>query len=216
MRSIVIVLVVVGAIFGATYGVTEVFFAPDDRPATRLVELIDSAHKKIYAAIYMITDQKIAQALVRARKRGVEVQIIVDTSSMVSSYGKGQQLKAGNIDLYVFGGDSSHHSFRQPLMHNKFAIIDNKVWTGSFNWTKSANEKNQENVILTDNADVRIRFERHFQRLKERCHHYAACPQPSQKEPTVWWQDLWTSSVIKVCSFFSYIKDDIRKTMPRV
>ncbi len=215
MRRMVILLIVVGAIFGITYGVTEVFFAPDDRPATRLVELIDGAHQKIYAAIYMITDKQIAQALIRARKRGVAVQIIVDTSSMVGSYGKGQQLKAGNIDLYVFGG--SHHSFRQPLMHNKFAIIDNKVWTGSFNWTKSANDRNQENVILTDNADVCLRFERHFQRLKERCHHYASCPQPSQeKQSTTWWQDFWASSVTKVGSFFSFIKEDIRKTVLRV
>ena len=206
-------MIVCSAIFGITYGVTEVFFAPDDRPATRLVELLDGAHQKIYAAIYMITDQKIAQALVRARKRGVEVQIIVDASSMVGNYGKGQQLKASNIDLYVFGAE---HSFRQPLMHNKFAIIDNKVWTGSFNWTKSANEKNQENVILTDSADVRMRFEHHFKLLKERCQHFAARPQPSEKESSSWWEDLWTSSVTKVCAFFSFVKEDIRKTTSRV
>lgn len=213
MRILIIVLIVYNAIFGITYGVTEVLFAPDDRPATKLVELIDGAHQKIYAAIYMITDQKIAQALARARKRGVDVQIIVDTSSMIGSYGKGQQLKAGNIDLYVFG---AHHSFRQPLMHNKFAIIDNKVWTGSFNWTKSANEKNQENVILTDNPDVRVRFEHHFKLLKERCQHFAARPDPLEKEPVSWWEDLWTSSVTKVCSFFSFIKEDIRKTTAHI
>jgi mitochondrial cardiolipin hydrolase len=213
MRSLIIVLIVCSAIFGIIHGVTEVLFAPDDRPATRLVELIDGAQQKIYAAIYMITDQKIAQALVRARKRGVEVQIIVDTSSMVGSYGKGQQLKAGNIELYVFG---AQHSFRQPLMHNKFAIIDNKVWTGSFNWTKSANEKNQENVILTDNADIRVRFERHFNLLKERCQHFAAQPDHLKKEPVSWWEDLWTSSVTKVCSFFNFIRDDIRKTASHI
>jgi phosphatidylserine/phosphatidylglycerophosphate/cardiolipin synthase-like enzyme len=201
------------------YGVTEVFFSPDDRPSSRLIQLINGAHKKIYAAVYMITDKNIAVALVRARERGVAVQVIVDPSSMEGSYGKGQLLREGNVDLFVFGAQhASHHSFHQPLMHNKFAIIDNIVWTGSFNWTKSANEKNQENVILTDDVGVRERFEHHFELLKQRCRHYA-CRHPVGEqrmygvEQNSWWQDVWSKTSRIVTHFFVFIRNDIRKTI---
>ena len=54
-------------------------------------------------------------------------------------------------------------------MHNKFAIIDDKVWTGSFNWTISANRKNQENVVYNDEKDVYEKFLEQFEKLKQRC-----------------------------------------------
>jgi phosphatidylserine/phosphatidylglycerophosphate/cardiolipin synthase-like enzyme len=54
-------------------------------------------------------------------------------------------------------------------MHNKFALLDNKTWTGSFNWTWSANIKNQENVIFTDELEVCKKYEKYFEILKKRC-----------------------------------------------
>jgi phosphatidylserine/phosphatidylglycerophosphate/cardiolipin synthase-like enzyme len=210
----------IGLTFLAAFGITEVFFSPDDRPASRLVQLINESHTKIYAAIYMITDKNIAEALVCAKKRGVAVQVIVDPSSMEGSYGKGQLLKTGNVDLFVFGNDKSQRrSFHQPLMHNKFAVIDNKVWTGSFNWTKSANEKNQENVILTDDVRVKDRFEHHFELLKQRCCHYACKQQPvveqlpRRTESNSWWQEMLAKTSQAVTNFFVFIRNDIRKTM---
>ena len=51
-------------------------------------------------------------------------------------------------------------------MHNKFAIFDDKtVFTGSFNWTVSANARNQENVIVMEDADVCKIYETYFEKL---------------------------------------------------
>jgi phosphatidylserine/phosphatidylglycerophosphate/cardiolipin synthase-like enzyme len=196
---------------------TEVFFAPDDRPTSKLISLIEQAHTKIYAAVFMITDKTIAEKLIEARKRGVDVQVIVDRSSWEGGYGKGMLLKDGKVDMFVFGRNHQH-SFHQPLMHNKFAIIDKKLWTGSFNWTKSANEKNQENVIVTDAADICARFEHHFNVLKKRCTHYA--PEPKSEEPLVpegqsWWERWWNTMTTSISSFFTFVKNDIRKTLER-
>jgi phosphatidylserine/phosphatidylglycerophosphate/cardiolipin synthase-like enzyme len=54
-------------------------------------------------------------------------------------------------------------------MHNKFALIDGKVWTGSFNWTKSGDQYNQENVVLIDDPEVHDKFAIQFESLKSRC-----------------------------------------------
>jgi phosphatidylserine/phosphatidylglycerophosphate/cardiolipin synthase-like enzyme len=55
---------------------------------------------------------------------------------------------------------------REPLMHNKYAIIDHQVWTGSFNWTVSADTKNQENVVLiSGEQEVVQKFLHNFEAL---------------------------------------------------
>lgn len=156
---------------------TEVFFSPFDKPTQRLLELINGAQKSIHAAVYMITDKKIAEALANAKnQRGVDVQIITDKISYESIYGKGKFLEQQGIDLYVyFNSNRDTIKTKQrfsinPIMHHKFAIFDRlKVWTGSFNWTASANRYNQENVLLTDEKDVCLRFENCFCSLKELC-----------------------------------------------
>lgn len=146
-----------------------VYFSPDDHPSDKLINLIDNAHHKIYAAVYMITDKTIAEALIKAKKRGVDVKVIMDRASFEGSWGKGKLLKENNIDLFVFGLHAKQKTkFPSALMHNKFALIDNQLWNGSFNWTKNANKNNQENVILTDNSTLYKRFQKHFDVLKER------------------------------------------------
>jgi phosphatidylserine/phosphatidylglycerophosphate/cardiolipin synthase-like enzyme len=174
------------------YAHSEVLFSPDDHPTTRLTQLLDRAKNRIHAAIYMITDKNISGALINAKRRGVDVQLIIDPINMEGSYGKGIELKKNNIDLYVFAPSKKNHKkkmFHGPIMHNKFALIDNQLWTGSFNWTKSANKQNQENVIITDDAGVCQKFEDHFQRIKGRCKHYGT----TKSEPIPWWQELWES-----------------------
>ncbi|MFA6535255.1 MAG: phospholipase D-like domain-containing protein [Candidatus Babeliales bacterium] len=147
---------------------SEAYFSPDDHPAERLINLINGTKRKIYGAVYMFTDALIAEALINAKKRGVDVKIIVDNATMDYEYGKGELLKENGIDVYVFAIQGKKSKFGTPLMHNKFALLDNQLWTGSFNWTKSANQKNQENVIVTTNKKVYAKFEKQFEILKGR------------------------------------------------
>jgi phosphatidylserine/phosphatidylglycerophosphate/cardiolipin synthase-like enzyme len=165
------------------WGKTEVLFSPNDRPTKKLIDLINTAQKKIHAAVYMITDKVIATALIKAKKeRGVDVQIITDRVSVDSSYGKGKFLKENGVPVHVYGPiigskkntadqpSNAHKMFNMaPLMHNKFALFDDKlVLTGSFNWTRSANQKNRENMIIMDEKEVLSKYQKEFIMLKEK------------------------------------------------
>jgi phosphatidylserine/phosphatidylglycerophosphate/cardiolipin synthase-like enzyme len=149
---------------------SEAYFSPDEHPTDKLIQLINNTQHKLHAAIYMLTDKQIAQALIDAKKRGVDVKIIVDQATMDFEYGKGKFLKNSDIEIYIYSPKSKTRSSnkRLPIMHHKFAILDDKIWTGSFNWTKSANQRNQENVIITTNKKVYAKFEKQFEILKNR------------------------------------------------
>jgi mitochondrial cardiolipin hydrolase len=152
---------------------SEIYFSPEDHIGSKLIKLINSAQKKIYAAVYMITDKTIAQALIKAKNRGIDVQIITDKISKESIYGKAFFLKNGGICVRVFNPpESTYNSFfnNSSIMHNKFALIDGTLWTGSFNWTQSASQRNQENVILTDEKDMYNKYEKQFEKLKKQCY----------------------------------------------
>lgn len=147
----------------------EVYFSPDDNVEEKLVRYIDHASEKIHAAIFMITSNRITKALIRAKNRGVDIQIVTDASCATAKYSRVSDLDNGNIDIFCLNPPSNKKSYGTPLMHNKFAIIDHTLWTGSFNWTKSANAYNQENVIATDNQAVLTKYMRQFKKLKKRC-----------------------------------------------
>ena len=176
-----------------------VYFSPDHKPTEKLLVLIRQAKRKIHAAVYMITDHQIAQALVDAKARGVDVQMIVDTSTVDLEYGKGTFLRKNNIDIFVFreqtksGKNKSKSKYKSSknsrygaLMHNKFALIDNQLWTGSFNWTKNANMRNQENVVLTDDQEIYQPFEEQFKVILERCEKLESIKNHEPETPDSW------------------------------
>ncbi|QQR49797.1 DUF1669 domain-containing protein [bacterium] len=153
----------------------QVFFAPGDKPGNELIKMIDQAKKKIHAAVYMFTDNKIAIALINAHKRKVDVQIIVDKTTVESIYGKAQVLQENGISVFVYHPLSSKptsdniYQKYPALMHHKFAIIDDKLWTGSFNWTRSANYRNEENALILADKHLHAAFSDRFETLKEKC-----------------------------------------------
>ena len=151
---------------------TEVLFSPDDKPTTRLLECIKNTQRRIYAAVYMLTDKTIAEALIDAKKkRNIDIQIVIDKISYDSIYGKGKMLHESGLTLFVFDPPKTTTKTRAwgagPIMHHKFALFDNILWTGSFNWTVAANRANQENVIITDDYEACRNYEGCFERLKK-------------------------------------------------
>ncbi len=159
---------------GTITAYTEVLFSPVDKPTKRLLELISTSQRRIYAAVYMITDKIIAQALIEAKvKRNVDVQIITDKITYESVFGKGKLLRESGIPLFIYEEKKSPTTRLfgyGPIMHHKFALFDDtKLWTGSFNWTASANRCNHENVVITDERNVCTQFKAKFEELKMLC-----------------------------------------------
>ena len=126
----------------------------------------EETKKKFYGAIYMLSDQKVADALIAAAKRKVDVQLVVDPYSF-SKFGKADYLGKNNINLFVYVPTTT--SAFDDIMHNKFALFDEKLtWCGSANWTNAADKKNQESVIASDSKAVYTRFNDQFKILKQR------------------------------------------------
>jgi phosphatidylserine/phosphatidylglycerophosphate/cardiolipin synthase-like enzyme len=130
----------------------QAYFTPQDNVQQILIDYIASEKKSIYCAMYMFTDQKIANALVDAFARGIDVQVVLDQVSM-SKVGKGKFLQIHNIPVVVHTCDSCS-PFSMSLMHHKFFIFGcNKddqplLWTGSWNCTVGGTKRNYENVLL--------------------------------------------------------------------
>jgi phosphatidylserine/phosphatidylglycerophosphate/cardiolipin synthase-like enzyme len=163
------------------HGKSEVFFAPHDRPRDQLVALINQARTHIYAAVFVITDQKIASALTRAKGRGIPVEIITDAACMQTRGNKIEMLKQGSVDIFLYKRPPHTKVDTGPYMHHKFAIIDNNIWTGSYNWTRSASERNAENALLiTEDLALHRRYLNQFEVLKKQCALGYRAPQASK------------------------------------
>lgn len=150
----------------------QAFFSPDDNLQTILIGLIDHEKSSIKIAIFSFTNGAIAQALVNAHKRGVQVEIVTDISSMYDRFGKIRWLKEQGIKVYVY--NPFNRTILNDIMHHKFVLFDNNIedkallWTGSANWTKSAKENNQENILVLDEPYLIARYARQFNLLKDR------------------------------------------------
>jgi phosphatidylserine/phosphatidylglycerophosphate/cardiolipin synthase-like enzyme len=125
----------------------EVYFSPDDDIADRIVEVLHSAEEKIEFMVYTFTSDVLAEALLERAQVGVEVRGVIErdqASNLGSDY---QRFIQAGLDVRL---DSNPRN-----MHHKVIIIDGSiVITGSYNFSRSAEEDNDENVLIL--YDVRV------------------------------------------------------------
>ncbi len=148
---------------------SKVWFSPDDNISKKLIERIYKSQHRIYAAIFILTNKKVATALIEAKKRGVDVQFITDQGCLESLFGKVDMLKSAGIDLFIYKNNLKNKKYVNTIMHNKYAIFDELVWTGSFNWTVQAGKRNHENVICISDESVLKKYLKSFEHLKRVC-----------------------------------------------
>lgn len=127
-------------------GSIEVAFTPGDDAGALVVEAIRRARKQVLVQAYSFTHKGIAQALVEAKRRGVDVQMIADRQQMESvATSRVVWLAEQGVPVWI---DAEH-----AAAHNKVMIIDNGgpeaiVITGSYNFTHAAQYRNAENLLL--------------------------------------------------------------------
>lgn len=131
----------------------EVYFSPKGGCASAIEKKIDSAKKEILVAVYTFTSSQLAWALVRAKKRGVDVKVVLDSSGTEDRFSKVEFLKNKGIEAKIdyFHILQTQRKMRKfpGKMHHKFAVIDEEVViTGSYNWTASAEEHNDEDCLI--------------------------------------------------------------------
>jgi phosphatidylserine/phosphatidylglycerophosphate/cardiolipin synthase-like enzyme len=130
-----------------------VYFSPRGGGQQAIVDVIGHAKESIYVQAYSFTSAPIAKALVDATKRDVKVEAILDKSQRKETYTGATFLRNEGIPVYI---DAAH-----AIAHNKVMVIDGQtVVTGSFNFTKAAEEKNAENLlIIKDKALAQLYME---------------------------------------------------------
>ena len=138
----------------------DIYFSPEDDFKDKLIDLIDSANSNIYFLIYAFTDKDIADALIRAYNRGVDVKGVFDEDFNSNQYSKYDYLKNAGLDVKLDG-----NSF---LLHDKVMIFDKKtVVTGSYNFTLSANNDNAENSLIIKSQTIYNKYEEEFEKIYE-------------------------------------------------
>lgn len=151
-----------------------VLFSPDDNIRQALINLIKYEQESIRMAAFILTDPLVTRALLDAHKRGIVVEIVADQSSLKGSSAKVVLLHDNGIPVHIYVGVAAV-GMMSNIMHNKFIIFGKNrfnsalVWTGSFNFTLSAQENNQENVVILSDAYIVDKYQHRFDLLKKRC-----------------------------------------------
>lgn len=143
-----------------------VCFTPGQNCEAMIVHEIDSARTSILMQAYSFTSTPIAKALADAKSRGVDVRAILDKSQRSERYTGATFLRNAGIPVLI--------DEKPAIAHSKIIIVDsNSVLTGSFNFTRSAQDRNAENLIIikgdaavvrayTQNWNVRYRVSVEF------------------------------------------------------
>ena len=142
---LLMLVVPVGAGWSAT---VEVYYGPEDMPLDRLTTLYQHASRYLYVAVYGLTSPRAVEAMVAAKRRGVDVRLITDRQRTedVKQRTALHTLELAGIPIVVNKHDG--------LMHLKQVVIDDEVnASGSMNHTTSGNRYNDERLdVITDHV----------------------------------------------------------------
>jgi len=124
-----------------------IYFSPNGGCTEAIVQELDQASSEIKVQAYSFTSRPIAKALADAHKRGVKVTVILDKSNATAKYSAADFTTNAGIPTLI---DGVH-----AIAHNKIMILDQQtVITGSFNFTKAAEEKNAENLLIIRDRSI--------------------------------------------------------------
>lgn len=138
--------------------VVEVLFAPEDGITQRLVQTINSARARVQVLAFILTSDPIAQALIDQAQRGREVQIVLEAENAGTHGSDYQELLRGGVQVRL---DTNPFN-----MHHKVVIVDDRlVALGSFNFTQSAQELNDESMLIVHHPGVVEAYREEFVRL---------------------------------------------------
>lgn len=143
----------------------EVGFSPSGSGESLVLRSIGSARQSIRLAAYSFTAAPVVRALIDAKKRGVDVAVVVDHKSNVSQDRSGKAVAA--LNLLVNAGIPTRTVLSYPIQHSKYAVIDAlTVQTGSYNYSAAAARYNSENVlVIANNRQLALQYLDNWQRL---------------------------------------------------
>jgi phosphatidylserine/phosphatidylglycerophosphate/cardiolipin synthase-like enzyme len=137
----------------------EVYFSPDDGVQERIVELVNAAEQSIYFMAFSFTSDPIGGAMRARAQAGVTVAGVMDEEQIKSNIGT-------EFDAFAQAGLDVYRDGIGGQMHHKIIIIDQRtVIFGSYNFTQSAETRNDENLLVIHSQPIAAQFFVEFQRV---------------------------------------------------
>ena len=129
----------------------QVYFSPRGGATDAVVAALNQATNTVLVQAYSFTSPPIARALVDALRRGAKVEVVLDKSQRTEKYSEADFLKHEGVSTTI---DAQH-----AIAHNKIMILDGYlVLTGSFNFTRAAEENNAENLLIINDPVLAKRY----------------------------------------------------------
>jgi phosphatidylserine/phosphatidylglycerophosphate/cardiolipin synthase-like enzyme len=141
----------------------EIYFSPDDGVAGHIVDRITGAQESIRFLAYSFSAEKISDAMLARAQAGVTLAGVFEKAQVVAQNNSSEyeHLRLTGLDVWLDANPKN--------MHDKIILIDGMiVITGSYNFTASAEEKNDENVLIIYNAEIAALYQQEFQRIYTR------------------------------------------------
>jgi len=137
----------------------EVYFSPDDGVANRIYEILNEAEESIYFMAFSFTTDEFGEIIREQAENGLTIAGVMEEQQVNSNIGTEYDLfKQAGLDVFLDGNEGQ--------MHHKTMIVDGQiVITGSYNFSRSAEIRNDENVIIIYNEKIADFFLEEFQRV---------------------------------------------------
>ena len=135
------------------------YFSPGTTCIQEVLRQFQKARQAADVCVFTITDDRITGAILDAHNRGVPVRVLTDNDKAHDLGSDVERLRAAGVPCKMDVGNAAH-------MHHKFALFDGRrLMSGSFNWTRSASECNEENLIVTADPVLVAAFAGRFEML---------------------------------------------------
>ena len=144
------------------------YFSPVDGINQHVVDTINQAKQSIVFMAFSFTDDAIGQALIDAQARGVSVSGVVERQSANGTGSEFPILTDAGIDVLTDGNCY--------IMHHKTIVVDEQVVvTGSYNFTKSAEQSNDENLLIIDSPAFAREYTAEYARIRQQAEQPTQC-----------------------------------------
>lgn len=137
-------------------------FSPEDGINNTLLSLVNAAKESIYVLAYSFASNNLGQALINRYDEGLDVIVVFEEEkAFTDSGGEAEFLKRAGVPIYLDGNDDN-------LMHEKVFIFDESIVSaGSYNFTRSAETRNDEQVLIIQNEEIVDAFMDEFDKIYE-------------------------------------------------
>ena len=131
---------------------------------SEIVSCLNEAKQEVVVAMAWFTSAELFQSLLDCLKRDVRVELVLLDSEINFMY------YAPDFNIFIKnGGVLRIAGIENGFMHHKFCVVDNDIAiTGSYNWTYYAENRNIENIVITDNKEVIAQYKKEFSKLNSR------------------------------------------------